>query len=58
MQHVAAMHKRVDREKQIRLIQFEKECRATIKDFNFQPGSLVLVRNSEVEMSLDKKMKP
>ncbi|KAF8801400.1 hypothetical protein BYT27DRAFT_7226779 [Phlegmacium glaucopus] len=31
---------------------------STIKDFTFQTGDLVLVRNTEIESSLDKKMKP
>jgi hypothetical protein len=30
----------------------------TIRDFTFEAGDLVLVRNTEVEFSLDKKMKP
>lgn len=38
--------------------QFEKSVRSSIIDYNFAPGSLVLVRNSSVEASLDKKTKP
>ena len=30
----------------------------TIKNLDFQPGSLVLIQNTEVESLLDKKMKP
>ena len=29
-----------------------------IKDFNFEPGAFVLVRNSRVERELDQKTKP
>ncbi len=29
-----------------------------IKDYRFEPGDLVLVRNTAIENSLDKKMKP
>ena len=36
----------------------EKENQHTIKDLNFQPESLVLIWNTEVESLLDKKMKP
>src|SRR5271168_975471 len=35
-----------------------KENQHTIKYLNFKSGDLVLVRNTEVESSLNKKMKP
>ena len=38
--------------------QLEKAVRSSIVDFNFKPGALVLVRNSSVETSLDRKTKP
>jgi hypothetical protein len=57
-QHVEDMRKRVDARKREWLLKYEKENRHTIKDLNFQPGDLVLVRNTEIESSLDKKMKP
>jgi hypothetical protein len=37
---------------------FEKCFRASIKDYDFAPGTLVLVRNSKVEYELSKKTKP
>jgi hypothetical protein len=37
---------------------FEKRFRASIKDYDFAPGALVLVRNSKVEYELSKKTKP
>ena len=39
-------------------IRFERDHQATIKDFNFQPGSLVLIRHTQIEKSLDRKMRP
>ena len=37
---------------------FEETFAKVIVDFNFQPGSLVLLRNSKVEDSLNRKTKP
>ena len=37
---------------------FEDLYKNTIKDFDFAPGNLVLIRNSKIEMELDKKAKP
>jgi len=39
-------------------VKYERENRHTIKDLNFKPGDLVLIRNTEIKSSLDKKMKP
>ena len=57
-QHVEEMRQKIDKGKRDWLQRFEEENRRTIRDFNFKPGDLVLVRNTEVESSLDKKMKP
>ena len=57
-QHVEDMHRRVDIRKREWLLKYEKENRHTIKDLNFRPGDLVLVRNTTIESSLDRKMKP
>jgi hypothetical protein len=56
-QHVEEMRGRIDQRKREWLVRYEKENRHTIKDLNFQPGDLVLVRNTEIESSLNKKMK-
>ena len=40
------------------LVRFEKNYGSRIIDFNFKPGSLVLVRNSCIEESLNRKTKP
>ena len=52
------MRKRIDEAKLKRLKIYERDFRAVIKDFKFEPGDLVLVRNTAIEKSLDKKMKP
>ena len=57
-QHVMEMRARIDKGKQEWLAKYEKENKHTIKDFAFEPGDLVLVQNTEIESSLDKKMKP
>jgi hypothetical protein len=56
-QHVIEMRKRIDQRKRDWLVKYEKDNKSTIKDLNFKPGDLVLVRNTEIESSLDKKMK-
>jgi hypothetical protein len=38
--------------------QFKKKYANTIRTYQFAPGNLVLVRNSHVEASLDRKTKP
>jgi Integrase zinc binding domain/RNase H-like domain found in reverse transcriptase len=57
-QHVIEMRARIDKRKREWLVRYEKEYKNTIKDLTFIPGDLVLVRNTEIESSLDKKMKP
>jgi len=56
--HVDQMRARIDREKLKHLEQYEKDFKAVIKDYCFEPGDLVLIRNTAIESSLDKKMKP
>jgi hypothetical protein len=38
-------------------VRFEKEHVATIRDFNFQRGDLILVRNTAIEKALNRKMR-
>jgi len=38
-------------------VRFEREHAATIRDFDFQSGDLVLVRNTAIEKSLNRKMR-
>jgi len=56
--HVEEMRKRIDQRKREWLLRYEKDNQHTIKDLNFQSGDLVLIRNTEIESSLNKKMKP
>ena len=56
-QHVIEMRKRIDQGKREWLARYERDNKHTIKDLDFKPGDVVLVRNTEVESSLDKKMK-
>ena len=39
-------------------LHFEKDHAATIRDFDFQRGDLVLVQNTAIEKSLNRKMRP
>ena len=56
--HVEEMRQRVDESKLKRMAEYEEKFKAVIKDFKFEPGDLVLLRNTAIENSLDKKMKP
>ena len=38
-------------------VRFERDHAVTIRDFNFQRGDLVLVRNTAIEKSLNRKMR-
>ena len=55
---VEEVRKRVHQDKKDRVAKYEQEHARTIKDFNFKPGDLVLLRNTAVESSLDRKLKP
>ena len=52
-QHVIEMRERIDQGKREWLVKYERDNKATIKDLDFKPGDLVLVRNTEIESSLD-----
>jgi len=58
MAHVEEMREKVIKEKIRRTLQLERDLQHKIEEFNLGPGSLVLVRNSAIEMSADRKMKP
>ena len=40
------------------VVRFEREHSATVHDFDFQHGNLVLVRNTTIEKALNRKMRP
>ena len=56
-EHVDQMRRRVDKDKRDALMRYERDHLHTIKDYNFEPGALVLLRNTAIESSLNKKMK-
>jgi hypothetical protein len=55
---LAQMRNQVTKSRQDYLRQFEKRHQSHIIDFDFQPGSLVLLRNTRIEESLNRKTKP
>ena len=55
---LAAMRDRVLKACYTSIAQFEKENANIIKDYNFPPGSLILVRNMRIENDLSRKTKP
>lgn len=55
--HVDEMRERVSRKKREALLKFEEQHKAKIKDYRFQKGDLVLIRNTAIEKALNKKMK-
>jgi len=56
--HVEEMREKVTKEKIRRTLQLERDLQHKIEEFDLGPGSLVLVKNSAIEMSVDRKMKP
>jgi len=56
--YVEEMREKVTKEKIKRTLQLERDLQHKIKEFNLGPGSLVLVKNSAIEMLADRKMKP
>ncbi len=54
----ATIHTNVLRSRFKSVQQFEQAFEKTIKDFDFKPGALVLVRNSSIETDLGRKSKP
>ena len=56
--HVEEMREKVTKEKIRRTLQLERDLQHKIEEFNLGPGSLVLVKNSAIEMLADRKMKP
>jgi Integrase zinc binding domain/RNase H-like domain found in reverse transcriptase len=56
--HLSALHSRVMSARLQAAVRFERDHIATIRDFDFQRGDLVLVRNTAIEKSLNRKMRP
>ena len=55
---LATLHEKVHQARLRAAVLFEQRHAKTIYDFNFRHGNLVLMQNSKVEYSLNKKMKP
>src|SRR5277367_2332165 len=52
------LHTKVHQARLRAAVLFERKYTKTIRDFDFKKGNLVLLRNSQVEYTLNKKMKP
>ncbi|KNZ79774.1 hypothetical protein J132_08716, partial [Termitomyces sp. J132] len=52
------LHSQVLSARRLAAISFEKDHAATIRDYNFKTGDLVLMRNTRIEVLHNKKMKP
>ncbi len=55
---LAAIHSNVLKSRFESVWQFKRQYENTIRDFDFRPGALVLVRNSSIETDLSRKAKP
>jgi hypothetical protein len=55
---LARLRDRVHRARNNAAIRFEREHSATLKDFNFKRGDLILMRNTAIEKALNRKMRP
>jgi hypothetical protein len=55
--HLSSLHSRIMSARLQAAVRFEREHVATIRDFNFQRGDLVLVRNTAIEKALNRKMR-
>jgi hypothetical protein len=53
-----AIHDQIVKSRFDSVRQFERTYENTIRDYNFLPGALVLVRNSSIETDLGRKSKP
>jgi hypothetical protein len=56
--HLTSLHSRVMAARVRAAVRFERDNAATIRDFDFNRGDLVLVRNTAIEKSLNRKMRP
>ena len=55
---VSHIHSAVFEARRQAALKFEREHDATIRDFDFPTGALVLVRNTAIEKALNRKMRP
>ena len=55
---IAQLHSRIYVSRREAALRFERDHEHTIRDFNFERGRLVLVRNTAIEKALNRKMRP
>jgi hypothetical protein len=55
--HLSTLHSKVMAARVQAAVRFERDHSATIRDFNFSRGDLVLVRNTAIEKALNRKMR-
>ena len=55
--HLSNLHSKVMAARVQAAVRFERDHSATIRDFNFSRGDLVLVRNTAIEKALNRKMR-
>jgi hypothetical protein len=55
---LSRLHSKVFKARRDAAIRFEKEHAATIKDYDFKLGDLVLLRHTAIEKALNRKMRP
>ena len=55
--HLSTLHSKVMAARVQAAVRFEREHSATVRDFNFGRGDLVLVRNTAIEKALNRKMR-
>ena len=55
--HLSTLHSKVMAARVQAAVRFEREHSVTIRDFNFQHGDLILVRNTAIEKALNRKMR-
>ena len=58
VKHVETMRETVTQEKIRRALRLEEQFKHKIRDYQMNTGDLVLVRNSQIEASANRKMKP
>jgi hypothetical protein len=56
--HINALYSKVYSARLKAATRFEKEHSHTLRDYNFKRGNLVLIRNTQIEKSLNRKMRP
>lgn len=54
---LAVLHSKVFQARLAAAVKFEKRFPRSIQDFNFKKGALVLIRNTQIEKSLNRKMR-